>query len=228
MHHLFIDESGELGQKQESSEFFLITALWTENRKALEKRVKKEFAKLINAGWPKRMEIKGTSIWASPHLPGIPKAISDRRDQILKEIIAAICSGPNKVHYSIAKKKHLPPFLSKAHYGISYNYLCGSLVCRAYPNHFAGDLEIVIDARTKELQTKNKFDGYLETRLVGHCAHEHSLSITHGESHLYPGLQAVDFLSWSLFRKYEHGDSQFADLMTKNLAHCDDWQSTKK
>ncbi|WP_433994746.1 DUF3800 domain-containing protein [Bradyrhizobium japonicum] len=69
-----------------------------------------------------------------------------------------------------------------------------------YPNHFVGDLEIVIDARTKELQTKNKFDGYLETRLVGHCAHEHSLSITHGESHLYPGLQAVDFLSWTKVR----------------------------
>jgi hypothetical protein len=228
MHHLFIDESGELGQKQASSEFFLITALWTENRKALEKRTWRELAKLVTAGWPSGLEIKGTSIWGSPHIPSVPKSISVRREEILTEIVTAICAGPNKVHYAIAKKKHLPSCLNKAHYGISYNYLCGSVLCHAYPKHFAGDLEIVIDARTKEMETKNKFDGYLETRLVGHEAHEHALSITHGESHKFRGLQAVDFLSWSLFRKFEHGDSRFADLITANLAHCDDWNSTKK
>ncbi|UFW73041.1 DUF3800 domain-containing protein [Bradyrhizobium sp. WU425] len=48
MHYLFIDESGELGLHERSSEFFLIAALCTENLKALEKRVWKEKAKLIN------------------------------------------------------------------------------------------------------------------------------------------------------------------------------------
>lgn len=228
MHHIFIDESGELGQKQESSEFFLITALCTESLKALEKRLWREQAKLINAGWPKSVEIKGTTVWGSPHIPGIPKAISDKRETIMKEIVGAICAGPNKIHYSIAKKKHLVSHISNAHYGIAYNYLCGTLVCRAYANHFAGPLEIVIDQRSKEPQTKNKFDGYLETRLVGHCAHETDLSIDHAESHDVLGLQAVDFLSWSIFRKYEHKDSRFADLLSANIGHCDDWHSTKK
>ena len=50
--HLFIDESGELGQHLASSQFFLITALCTDSLKGLEKRIWKEQAKLINAGWP--------------------------------------------------------------------------------------------------------------------------------------------------------------------------------
>jgi len=228
MHHLFIDESGELGLSVGSSEFFLITALCTENLKALEKRVWKEKAKLINAGWPKDIEIKGTSIWGSPHNPRIPKAISDKREDIMSEVIQSICAGPNKVHYSIAKKKHLSSHIMKAEYGIAYNFLCGTLLCRAYARHFAGPLEIVVDQRSKETHSKMKFDGYVETRLVGDCSHETDLHISHAESHDVPGLQAVDFLSWALFRKYEKKQSKFADLMKGNIGYCDDWYSTKK
>lgn len=228
MHHLFIDESGELGTNVGSSEFFLITALCTESPKALEKRIWKEKAKLINDGWPKDIEIKGTSLWSSPHNPRIPEKISAKRESIMCEIIQSICAGPNKVHYSIAKKKHLSRHIMQAEYGIAYNWLCGMLLCRAYPNHFAGPLSIVVDQRSKETHTKNKFDGYLETRLVGDCAHEADLFISHAESHDVPGLQAVDFLSWGLFRKYEKGQPKFADLIKANVGYCDDWYSYKK
>jgi hypothetical protein len=138
MHHLFIDESGELGINAGSSEFFLITALCTEAPKALEKRIWKEKAKLITAGWPKNIEIKGTSLWSSPHNPRIPKTISDKRETIMRDIIEAICAGPNEVHYSIAKKKHLSRHIMQAEYGIAYNWLCGTLLCRAYARHFSG------------------------------------------------------------------------------------------
>mgnify|MGYP000998562390 CR=1 FL=1 len=228
MYYLFIDESGELGTNSGSSEFFLIAALSTENPKALEKRIWKEKAKLINAGWPKDIEIKGTSLWSSPYNPKIPKEISQRREEIMCEMISSICAGPNKVHYSIAKKKHLSPHIMKAEYGIAYNWLCGTLLCRAYPRYFPGPLEIVVDQRSKETHTKTKFDGYLETRLVGDCEHQLSLSIAHKESHDVPGLQAVDFLSWGLFRKYEKGQPKFADLIKNNIGYCDDWYSSKK
>lgn len=228
MHYLFIDESGELGLSEGSSEFFLITALCTENLKALEKRIWKEKAKLINAGWPKDIEIKGTSVWGSKHNPKIPKPISDRREDIMTEMLTSICSGPNKIHYSIAKKKHLSSHIMKAEYGIAYNYLCGTLLCRAYARHFAGPLEIVVDQRSKETHSKMKFDGYLETRLVGDCQHEKDLTISHAESHDIAGLQAVDFLSWALFRKYEKKEPKFANLISKNVGYRDDWYSSKK
>jgi hypothetical protein len=228
MHYLFIDESGELGLKPRSSEFFLITTLCTENLKSLEKRVRKEKAKLISAGWPKDIEIKGTSIWSSPHNPRIPEPISKQREDIICEILTAICAGPNTIHYSIAKKKHLSNHIMQAEYGIAYNFLCGTLLCRAYKNHFRGPLKIVVDQRSKETHSKMKFDGYVETRLVGECQHEMDLSIEHKESHDVPGLPAVDFLSWALFRKYEKKQSKFADIITSNIGYCDDWYSSKK
>ncbi len=228
MHYLFIDESGELGTKEKSSSFFLIAALCTPNLKAIEKRLWKEKAKLYNSGWPKNIEIKGTSVWGSPHNPKIPKSISDRRIDILEQIMNSICNGDGRLHYSIANKKHLSPSLLSADYGIAYNYLCGTLICRAYKNHFMGPLEIVVDQRNKESHSKLKFDGYLETRLIGDCSHSQSLSISHAESHDILGLQAVDFLSWGLFRHYEHRDSKYKEIISPMVGFRDDWYSTKK
>jgi hypothetical protein len=228
MRYLFIDESGELGQKAKSSAFFLIAALCTENVKALEKRLWKEKAKLYNDGWPRDIEIKGTTLWGADHIARIPKAISDRRVEILKEIITSICASTGKFHYSIAQKKHLSRSIMNAEYGIAYNFLCGTLLCRAYKRHFPGDLEIVVDQRSKETHSKMKFDGYLETRLVGDCEHEGSLAIAHSESHDVPGLQAVDFLSWGMFRNYEHKDSTFHKIITPIVGYRDDWYSSKK
>lgn len=228
MHYLFIDKSGELGTKEKSSSFFLIAALCTPSLKALEKRLWKEKAKLYSAGWPKEIEIKGTSVWGSPHNNKIPKSISDNRTDILDRIIVSICNGESKLHYSIANKKHLSPTLLAADYGIAYNYLCGTLVCRAYKGHFSGPLEIVVDQRNKESHSKLKFDGYLETKLVGDCAHSEHLTIAHAESHDVLGLQAVDFLSWGLFRHYEHHDSRYKGIISPIVGYRDDWYSSKK
>ena len=89
-------------------------------------------------------------MWGSPHNPKIPKSISDRRIDILEQIMKnSICNGDGRLHYSIANKKHLSPSLLSADYGIAYNYLCGTLICRAYKIHFMGPLEIVVDQRNK-------------------------------------------------------------------------------
>lgn len=228
MHYLFIDESGELGQKTGSSSHFLIAALCTETPKALEKRLWKEKAKLYNAGWPRDIEIKGTTLWGCDHNPRTPTAIAVRRVDILNEIISSICSSPIKLHYSIAKKSYLSKSIMNAEYGIAYNFLCGTLVCRAYAKHFCGPLNIVVDQRNKETHSKLKFDGYLETRLVGDCEHELGVAISHQESFDILGLQAVDFLSWALFRNYEHGDDQFKKLITPIVGYRDDWGSWKR
>lgn len=216
MHHIFVDESGELGQNVRSSSHFLITVLCTENLKALEKRLRKEKAILYNAGWPRNLEIKGHTLWSSPYKGTIPKSISDRRDETIKRILASICDGPNRVHYSIVKKEKLDPHLMAAPYGVAYNYLCGNLICNAYNNNnFRGDLEIVVDQRSKETHSKMKFDGYLQTKLVCDCIHKQYLNITHSESAEVIGLQAVDFLSWALFRSFERKDHSFRPLVDK-------------
>jgi len=227
VYHIFIDESGEMGTSPNSSKFFLIAVLCTESLKALEKRIWKQKAALYSDGWPQNIEIKGTSLWGSDHNAAIPKKICDRRIQILNDMIGSICASPIKLHYSVARKARLSERLLKADYGIAYNYLCGQLICRAYPNHFAGPIEMVVDQRSKETHHKMKFDGYLETKLFADCNHGDAIAIKHDESHNVPGLQAVDFLSWAMFRHYEHNDSQFAKIVRPIVGYRDDWYSGK-
>jgi Protein of unknown function (DUF3800) len=225
MHYLFVDESGELGQAAGSSLHFLIAALCTENLKGLKNRLKKEKAKLYKDGWPRSIEIKGTNIWRSRLIPSVPKSITNRRTEILKEIISSICASKCMLHYSIAKKANLPQHILNAEYGIAYNFLCGALLCRAYPKYFCGPLHIFVDQRHKEIHSKLKFDGYLETKLVCECSHSMELQMQHRESRDIPGLQAVDFLSWGLFRSYEREDHTFKPLITPIVGHREDCYS---
>ncbi len=227
MYYLYLDESGELGRKPGSSRYFVITILCTDRPKALAKRVKKEKGRLYGGGWPKDVEIKGTTLWGAEHIPGIPPAIAARRGEILGNIIENILAGPVKVHYSVARKDRLSDHLLVAPYGITFNYLAGTLIIRGYREHYNGPLELIVDQRSKETHSKMKFDGYVETRLLADCDHAAGLTIRHEESHVVPGLQAVDFISWGLFRYYEHNDSTFKKLIEPAVGYCDRWYPGK-
>ena len=227
MYHLYMDESGELGTNLRSSQFFLITLLSTENPKALQKRMKRECARLYGAGWPRDIEIKGQKLWQSPQIPKVPETISSKRAEIASRIIQSLVAGPIRVHYSIARKKRLSPHILQADYGIAFNFLAGTLLVRAYPDHFSGPLTLVVDQRNKETHHKLKFDGYVETRLVTDCEHASELTITHEESHNDLGLCAVDFISWGLFRYYEHNDPAFRNLIRPVVGYRDNWYAGK-
>ncbi len=228
MYHLFIDESGELGFHPGSSRYFVITAISTASVKALNKCMKKQTAKLIKGGWPQDFEIKGASLWRCNIGGKVPVEIADNRITILNNLLAAICGCNIRIHYAIVNKAKLSENLRKTPYGIAYNYFATQLLCKAYKEHYPGPLTITVDQRSKETHNKMKFDGYLETRLFIDCDHSHPLSIIHAESHAVRGLQAADLVSWAIFRKYEHGDARFRNLLQARLGYRDDWYSWKK
>lgn len=227
LHSLFMDESGELGTHASSSRHFLICVLKADSEKALRKRLKKQKALLINAGWPKDIEIKGNSIWSAPHDPRIPAEIGKRREEILERIIGSIVAGPIDVFYSIVNKSRIARRLLDADYGIAFNWFSGQLLCKSHKHFGDSDVRLVVDQRNKETHHKLKFDGYVETRLLTDCGHQHGLTIEHRESHDVSGLQAVDFLSWGLFRGYERGDQQFRKIILPHVRVCDDWYAGK-
>lgn len=225
--YLYLDESGEFGQKGGSSNYFLVTVLSTQYPKALKKRLWKEKAKLYALGWPKHLEIKGTNLWGSPHKPNVPKKISDNRVEHLNQILAAVLRGPVDVHYAIVRKSRIRPRLFQAEDGILFNWISGNLIARAYPQYYAGPINLMVDQRSKETHHKMKFDGYVETKLVAEADHDESLVISHRESHEEFGLQAVDFLSWALFRYFEHGDEQFTPAIKPSVGYVDRWYPGK-
>ena len=213
--------------KPGSSDFFLITVLKADSEKALHKRLSKQKAILIGAGWPKEVEIKGTSVWGSAHNPLIPQKFSDRRIEIINNIISAINVGDVEIYYSVARKSKIKPHIMRAEYGIAYNYFAGQLLTKSHANFNSNDVTLIVDQRSKETHTKMKFDGYIETRLLTESDHQYGLDIRHEESHDISGLQAVDFLSWGLFRHYEHNDPQFKGIIDQRVKVRDNWYSGK-
>jgi hypothetical protein len=58
------------------------------------------------------------------------------------------------------------------------------------------------------------FKNYLETKVL--LNHKLKIEISIETSHSVKGLQAVDFVSWALFKKYEHGENSYYNII-KNV-----------
>ncbi len=223
MHFIFLDESGEFGFEAGSSTHLLIALLETENSKRLKNVMRKEKKRLHDLGWPRDIEIKGTALYGCQHEPRIPQQIADNRVAHLTRIVNRILDADATPHYTIIRKDRLTRNLQQAPYGIAYNYFAGNLLCKVHNGALQCPVTLVVDRRNKETHAHMPFDGYVSTRIITDCNHEHSFEIRHEDSRDWLGLQAVDFISWGLFRAYEHQDRQFYDLIRPNVRIDDCW-----
>lgn len=216
MHMVYLDESGELGFSSGSSNFFIITMVTTPEAKKLKNVMRKEKKKLHDLGWPKEIEIKGTSLFRSHLKEKIPGCISDNRVQHIQKIIGRIKGCGTKFHYCCVDKNKLTDAMKSAPYGVLYNIFSARLLGEIYRSHTKCEMAMIVDQRSKETHDWAKFDGYVTTTMFADFAYDGELTITHAESDKIIGLQAVDFISWGLFRFYEHKDETFADLIKTN------------
>lgn len=223
MHFLFLDESGEFGFQDGSSKHLLLAILETDDPKRLKNVIRKEKKALHDLGWPRNLEIKGTSLWKCSRNKAVPKVISQNRDAHLSRIVERILSCGARPHYFVVRKSALKESLKKAPYGIAYNYFAGNILCKIHAKKFQFPVTLVVDRRNKETHANMPFNDYITTRMITDCDHEHGFSIRHEESHEWLGLQAVDFIAWGLFRFYEHGDSTFKNLIAPNVGIREAW-----
>ncbi|MBC8718789.1 DUF3800 domain-containing protein [Ochrobactrum sp. Marseille-Q0166] len=223
MIYWYLDESGEFGFNPKSSKYSLIAILETNDPKKLDNAVKRQKRKLHELGWPRHIEIKGSAIWRSDKEKWAPSEIASNKTDLIVEFIEKIHASGAVVHYSIVKKDALKDHLRKAAYGICYNYFAGKLVCKIHNKQKNSPINLIVDKRNKETHKNMPFNGYIETTLITQCDHNHPFTISHLESHKCIQLQAVDFISWGLFRHFEHNDSTFRDVIHKKLGVCDSW-----
>lgn len=217
MQMIYADESGELGLHPNSSKNFIVTMITTSTPKPLKNALKNEKKKLYKLGWPPDLEIKGTSLWGSDRNSDVPNSISDNKITIIRRILSKITDRDTAVHYCHVDKRNLTDAMKQAPYGVVYNICSGLLVGEIFEKHTQCDMKMIIDRRSKESHDWAHFDGYVTTKIVADYGYSGELNISHEESDKILGLQAVDFISWSLFRKIEHNDSQFCDLIDP---HC--------
>lgn len=217
MREFFLDESGELGFSVGSSKKFLIAIIEAKQPKRLKNALRKEKKRLHDLGWPRDIEIKGTSLFRSHLNDQIPSEISDHREENLQRIIRRILSCDTHPNYICVEKDRLSENLRTAPYGIAYNFFAARLFCKLAEKYPEDGLQLIVDQRNKETHAHMPFDGYLQTKVIADNAHAAGFTISHENSEKWLGLQAVDFISWGMFRHFEHGDDQFCKII---YPHC--------
>ncbi|PIY95102.1 MAG: hypothetical protein COY68_00330 [Candidatus Levybacteria bacterium CG_4_10_14_0_8_um_filter_35_23] len=201
MKYLFLDESGDLGfnPKKKNSKYFVITVLFSSDKKPLENIVKKIHKNL-------RKNVKKLS-------GGVLHAVKEKpitRKRLLKllvgkeVVIMTIFLNKSKVYTHLQDEKH-----------VLYNYVTNILLDRIMTKHLGKDKEIILIAAKRET---NKFlnlgfKDYLKNQLKN--KHKALITIEIKMPSEEKALQAVDFASWSIFRKYEHGDDSYYKLIKK-------------
>jgi len=221
MMQLFLDESGECSFSSNSFyEHFLITSLSIDPSKVpiLKNRLKRKYSIFIKAGWDKNREFKAFDLF------------KDKRFgyQAIVDVLNVIASVDSiQVSYLVVKKDNIKnKSFRDAPYGTAYNYFCGVLLSELVFIDNLTDIQLTFDKRNKETHPNKHFCEYLETKIYG-IALEKDIDVnmtTQGaDSQQTYGLQAVDFCSWGIFRKFESNDNRFYQLLQNKFLRKREW-----
>ncbi|MCB9370090.1 DUF3800 domain-containing protein [Candidatus Woesearchaeota archaeon] len=194
---MYVDESGDLGfGKKGSSRYFVISALLIDDCKEPERLVKNMRRNKFKKELRKSNELKANNS-------------SDKlRHYVLSKINEF--KGIQIFHIVLDKTEVRSPYL-KDNKNKLYNFVAGKLAKNILMKD--ADLLVIIDKSKGKKILRIDFDRYFRTKLLeGETAGD--CTISHGYSHNFAGLQMVDFLAWSVFRKYEYKDLDFNKNIT--------------
>jgi len=191
MSYIYIDESGDLGTKQNSSKYFTITAIKVEDSKKLDKIIKK-----TRRSFKKKMltsnEIKGGNL---PY---------DLKMKILKKL--------NNINYEV----YTIVFDKINRYKIGYQYnnkelydILASQLAKLI--NIDKPTFIFIDKSKNKQEEINKFNEVFLNNLNN--IKKQPIKIEHADSIHYKGLQMADLISWSTFQNYEYENPEFFDMI---------------
>lgn len=201
MSYIFLDESGDLGFSERSSRWFILTIVFTNNHRKIEKCVKK-----VHRGL--RKKYKRVSELHAYHADSVTrkrilKLLSETED--LK--ILCIILNKKKVYTDLQNQK-----------SYLYNYTANVLLDRLHNKKILKSRDkilIYIDQRETNKFLKKNFEDYLGSNLIKKGNNHFEIKIR--PSHTEKCLQAVDFISWSIFRKYEKNDYEYYEIIKNKV-----------
>jgi len=101
---------------------------------------------------------------------------------------------------------------------VLYNYVTNILLDRIFTNRLlllSSNVEIVASRRETNRFLNQNFKSYLRSQLAKNHGVTVKISIrTPSEE---KALQAVDFASWAIFRKYEYGDNAYYNIISGKI-----------
>lgn len=196
MRYVYFDESGDLGDNYSSSKYFVMSVIIVDNPKNLTTIIKKARKKYRNY-LHKSPEIKGNK--------------TDK--YIIKKILGQINNFDYEVYSIFLDKQNLyniPDFYN--HHKL-YDDLASKL---AEKIRITSPTCIIVDKSKFNQEHINNFNNLFSSKLDN--IDRHPISIIHGDSINYKGLQIADLIAWSVFQSLEHDNSQYIDIIrNKNI-----------
>ncbi|MCR4324621.1 MAG: DUF3800 domain-containing protein [Candidatus Curtissbacteria bacterium] len=204
MAYIFLDESGDLGfnSKKKNSKFFVITAVSIEDKKPLEKVVKKVHSQLRK----KVKKLSGGVLHSYKEKPRTRLSLLKLLNK--KEItIMTIYLNKEKVYTRLRQQKH-----------VLYNYVTNILLDRIMTKKLVDTNKNVTFIAAKRETNKflnENFKDYIEKQTIDN--HKVKISVQIKSPSEEKSLQATDFVSWAIFRKYEKLDGIYYDVIKKKI-----------
>ena len=199
MSFIFMDESGDLGfdfSKQGTSSYFLVTFLFTGKKRPIEKCVKK-----VHSGLRKKFRKIGV-------------LHAYREEPVTrKRLLSCLAKKDCKIMTILLNKRNVYTRLQNEK-AVLYNYVTNILLDRIFTKKLlpsGGDVEIVASRRETNRFLNQSFQSYLSSQLAKN--HDIKMRISIKTPFQEKALQAVDFVSWAIFRKYEHEDDTYYNII---------------
>lgn len=201
MAYIFLDESGDLGFKESSSRWFLFTIALVSDSRSLERVVKKVWR-------PLRRKHKRLGELHAYHADDVT------RKRMLQKLVAVpdlrvltTILNKEKVYVDLQNQKNY-----------LYNFTANILLDRLHSSRLVPPNEpiyLVIDRKDTKKRIRENFLQYLSTSMTKRRGGQFSVTLC--ASHEDKSLQAVDFISWAIFRKYELGETQFYNIIKEKI-----------
>jgi len=197
---VYLDESGDLGfnlDKPGTSQFFIVTFLVCGDAKVADRIAKKVLRSLS------KTDLK--------HHHGALHAYS-LRDSPRRRLLTFVAQEQVSVLVIRLDKRKVYTPADEKHF--LYNYVVNVLLDRLITQDIVDEedtIHVVASQRETNRALNDNFLAYLTRRAAER--HGPRLTVEIRPAMAVKGLQVVDCLSWSFFRKYEHGDPTYADMV---------------
>lgn len=193
--YVYLDESGDLGFRQESTKYFTIAFVVMDNPVLFRRYIKRV---KIKYDIPRNVELKG----------------STTRVLIKEDLLNSFAKLDIEVHAITVKKTNVEPKLRRDT-NILYNYMVGlSLVEQILQEPIGTRVSINVDRRVISITSGFKFNEYLKYKVWYEGKRpDINLEINHLDSHEAYAIQGIDVICNSIFRKYSSNNYNLFNII---------------
>lgn len=204
MAYIFLDESGDLGfdfNKPKTTKFFVITLLFVSSKRPIEKCVR-----LVHRGLRQRYKKIHSVLHATEEEPATRQRMLNKLAE--KDCaIMAIYLNKKRVYTKLQNEKV-----------VLYNYVANILLDRIITKRLIPKTEPVCLIASKRETNKflnENFRNYLKEEVKN--THKLDVYMEIKMPAEEKALQAVDFVSWAIFRRLEYGDDRYCNLIKNKI-----------